>query len=523
MRTPTHAQLSLVLLATTAAAPAGPAFAQPDPDYYDAVTGTTGPTIKSQLTTLTNDAIFRSYDQARNILQVTDEDPTNEDNIILVYSDASIASGWTSGSTWNREHCWPRSLGVGSSGSDNSDLHMLRPCNPSVNSSRGNKAFGSSAGRWDPDRFGGTYRGEMARVAFYANTRYTYLNMSVIGTQSELVDWHFEQMPDAADIERNNRVEIYQSNRNPFVDRPEWVWPIYGTFPSDARIDVAGTTTIDLGRFIAGGSPTQATIDLVKTGVAPTTYLVSASGDISTPAATGLQAGFMRNTQARSIPVSIVSTLGPISGTVTIDTTEPTSAAAGQGSQDPTDTVTVSGTALAPAVASLDQSSETGFATIDLGVLDPSGPGRAVTIWNLADPATGAALDIDGVSLVGDTSIDLVGAPIVGVPAGGSADLSVVAAEGAASGPFVSVATVTVSDEDVPGAASRQLTITLSGTIGRGCPADVNGDGILGPNDFSAWIFAFNNRDPECDINGDGQCLANDYSAWILAFNAGCP
>jgi hypothetical protein len=54
------------------------------------------------------------------------------------------------------------------------------------------------------------------------------------------------------------------------------------------------------------------------------------------------------------------------------------------------------------------------------------------------------------------------------------------------------------------------------------CPADVNGDGQALPNDFSAWIAAFNTQAPGCDQNGDGQCLPNDFSAWIANFNAGC-
>ncbi|MEM9661510.1 MAG: choice-of-anchor tandem repeat NxxGxxAF-containing protein [Planctomycetota bacterium] len=54
------------------------------------------------------------------------------------------------------------------------------------------------------------------------------------------------------------------------------------------------------------------------------------------------------------------------------------------------------------------------------------------------------------------------------------------------------------------------------------CIADTNGDGQLAPNDFNAWILAFNNQSPACDQNGDGDCRQNDFNAWILNFNAGC-
>lgn len=54
------------------------------------------------------------------------------------------------------------------------------------------------------------------------------------------------------------------------------------------------------------------------------------------------------------------------------------------------------------------------------------------------------------------------------------------------------------------------------------CPADVNGDGVVTPADFSAWITAFNTMSPGCDQNGDGDCTPADFSAWITNFNNGC-
>ncbi len=55
------------------------------------------------------------------------------------------------------------------------------------------------------------------------------------------------------------------------------------------------------------------------------------------------------------------------------------------------------------------------------------------------------------------------------------------------------------------------------------CVADTNGDGLLTPADFSAWITAFNTQSPACDQNADDACTPADFSAWISNFNAGCP
>ncbi len=54
------------------------------------------------------------------------------------------------------------------------------------------------------------------------------------------------------------------------------------------------------------------------------------------------------------------------------------------------------------------------------------------------------------------------------------------------------------------------------------CLADVNGDGIASPSDFTAWVGAFNNNEPGCDQNNDGACTPTDFSAWVANFNDGC-
>ncbi|GAB5497548.1 MAG: hypothetical protein Phyf2KO_26280 [Phycisphaerales bacterium] len=55
------------------------------------------------------------------------------------------------------------------------------------------------------------------------------------------------------------------------------------------------------------------------------------------------------------------------------------------------------------------------------------------------------------------------------------------------------------------------------------CLADVNNDGQILANDFTAWINAYNTGAFECDQNGDGNCTPTDFSAWINNFNNGCP
>ena len=79
-------------------------------------------------------------------------------------------------------------------------------------------------------------------------------------------------------------------------------------------------------------------------------------------------------------------------------------------------------------------------------------------------------------------------------------------------------------------AAFRPIEATSNTIVGpgdavapSGCPADTNGDGIVSPADFNAWIQAFNTMSPACDQNGDGLCTPADFNAWIQNYNAGCP
>ncbi len=54
------------------------------------------------------------------------------------------------------------------------------------------------------------------------------------------------------------------------------------------------------------------------------------------------------------------------------------------------------------------------------------------------------------------------------------------------------------------------------------CVADTNGDGLLTPADFTAWVAAFNAQSAACDQNGDTLCTPADFTAWVANYNAGC-
>jgi endonuclease I len=211
--------------------------------YYASASGLTGNQLKLELRNIINTGLFRvSYGDARYILNITDRDPNNVNNVILVYLGTSVSGTWDGGITWNREHVWPQSLmmttdTVNTSKNIGSDLHNLKPANPSMNSSRGNKYYDnlttslSFAPRAE-------VRGDLARILFYMVVMYDYLELInstptlyQMAMLNILLQWHIDDPVDDFERNRNDVIYNYQKNRNPFIDYPEFVEMIFGPVP----------------------------------------------------------------------------------------------------------------------------------------------------------------------------------------------------------------------------------------------------------------------------------------------------
>lgn len=119
----------------------------PPPGYYDRVFGLTGETLETMLHETIRNHTVQPYTafqlDAWAALKVLDRDPDDATRVIEVFTGASLPADDTSGggnpditdASWEREHLWPRSYGVGNSGADFSDLFNLRPINQAVNQS----------------------------------------------------------------------------------------------------------------------------------------------------------------------------------------------------------------------------------------------------------------------------------------------------------------------------------------------------------------------------------------------------
>ncbi|RNC82308.1 MAG: hypothetical protein ED559_11155 [Phycisphaera sp.] len=99
---------------------------------------------------------------------------------------------------------------------------------------------------------------------------------------------------------------------------------------------------------------------------------------------------------------------------------------------------------------------------------------------------------------------------------------------GAITGAQTPTLTINPTDALTGGGYRCEITDTCttksSGTIlvNTRCLADVNGNGVADPGDYTAWINAFNNNDSAAEQNCDGTVTPTDFTAWIANFNAGC-
>ena len=247
-------------------------------DYYQEANGKSSEQLKESLyQIISNHTVFpytSSSTDTWDILQLSDQDPENHDNMILVYTGRSQDKGYRDGTgnysqyengngtqnnSWNREHVWPKSHGFPDE-DDNAytDVHNLKPSDRSVNSSRGTKDFDyggsqhseatdclTDSDSWEPSD---SVKGDIARILFYMVVRYDpgydhnnnsfdlelvdYTtpgnNDPILGKLSSLIQWHFDDPVDDFEINRNEVIFGFQQNRNPFIDHPNLVNFLWG-------------------------------------------------------------------------------------------------------------------------------------------------------------------------------------------------------------------------------------------------------------------------------------------------------
>lgn len=238
--------------------------------YYERAHNKSDDSLKFELNQIIKNHTEFTYTSSStdvwDILKHTDRDTANANNVILLYSGRSVdaAQEYNSGKGWNREHVWAKSRGdFGTNRGVGTDVHHLRPCDISVNSSRNNRnldtcvncidvidnGFNTGSKRdtdlWTfepPDEV----KGDVARMIFYMAVRYegegsepdleltnTFLTQTdkspLQARFNTLLHWNRIDSVSNWERNRNNIIDsFYQHNRNPFIDHPELVEYLWG-------------------------------------------------------------------------------------------------------------------------------------------------------------------------------------------------------------------------------------------------------------------------------------------------------
>lgn len=242
--------------------------------YYASLEGLSGAALKQAVQNIiANPSVVRlhSYADIWEILKTADQNPLNSGQIWEIYLEQPMSKIDQQQSSsivgkWNREHIFCQSrggfvvanndsadgIGVWNSTSAAStvdgvsDAHHIRAVNGQENSSRNNKNYGNVntatvyAGATNSQ---GSWRGDVARSCFYMAVRFIGLNVvngdpseyngtnpsGNIGDLATLLSWNASDPKDDFEMNRNNYIQNWQHNRNPFIDYPLLANYIFGS------------------------------------------------------------------------------------------------------------------------------------------------------------------------------------------------------------------------------------------------------------------------------------------------------
>ena len=275
-------------------------FAQAPANYYNGTSGLAGAALKTKLSQIitagaqdhgygglydgypTTDR-DHFYENDGSVLDMYSENPTGPDPYNYQHGVKKWGNYSSEGDCYNREHVVPQSF-FNSKAPMVSDIHFIRPTDGKVNGMRSNYPFGAVAspsftskngtkvGPSSSTGYGGTvcepideFKGDIARMIFYFVTRYEsqlggFSTGNMLGgsaypglqswEKDVLLSWATQDPVSPTEIERNNASYVFQKNRNPFIDHPEWVQQIWGTQVVDneapstpTNLAVASTST----------------------------------------------------------------------------------------------------------------------------------------------------------------------------------------------------------------------------------------------------------------------------------------
>lgn len=251
-------------------------------EYYASTEGKTGKALKDSLNSIIKGHHRYTYKCVWTALGEIDKDDRGDDHVRGIYTQRPIARLNRSGcyladgsgnrnydkDAWNREHLFPKSHGFPKQSQHAyTDIHHLVPADSSVNTDRSTDDFkdggqfevckdddlfccreckeDNTNKTWEPPT---AAKGTIARMMLYMDVRYEGNDIDEsktpdlklvdrstqtknpdpdltyypeLGYISNLLKWHCDNPVSDRERDRNDAVQSWQGNRNPFVDRPE--------------------------------------------------------------------------------------------------------------------------------------------------------------------------------------------------------------------------------------------------------------------------------------------------------------
>ncbi|MFK5982527.1 MAG: endonuclease [Flavobacteriaceae bacterium] len=238
------------------------------PYYNDVDLSLTGQNLFLELQSkIANSSGSFNYGDVRDTMKITDENPSNTSDVLLIYGYDDTGSCTTDrtrskddfgGSTceYNREHTFAKSNANPPMGNTSNsttgigaDPQNLRPSDQQMNGNRGSRKFaegsgnaGNTGSNWYP---GDEWKGDVARIMMYMYTRYgdrCLPSLNGSGTtqgSTEMLQvylqWNVEDPVSVLEDQRNPYLESVYGNRNPFIDNPYLATIIWGGTPAEDR------------------------------------------------------------------------------------------------------------------------------------------------------------------------------------------------------------------------------------------------------------------------------------------------
>lgn len=226
------------------------------PSYYNGINfKSSASSVKSQLNALMNSTLkpIATYSpETWEAIKTVDANPKNPNEVMMIYGysnsetdtkyhltrDNSLQqTGSACTNRWNREHVFARSLANPTLDTtpNNTDIHNLHAADCALNAAKESKKFTSGSGKGDaiPTNLfypGDEWKGDVARIMMYMYLTYpSQCQVINTGTGSKsyspdmldlFLQWNVEDPPSEFEVQRNNKVQTIQGNRNPFIDNP---------------------------------------------------------------------------------------------------------------------------------------------------------------------------------------------------------------------------------------------------------------------------------------------------------------